>query len=269
MRTPRKLELTLTGRCNLRCIYCFHFDSPADVPDDLPIEAWLRFFEELTAAGVFEVTLSGGEALFRKDFRELVNGVVKNRMRFSLLSNGTLITDDVAEFLAQTRRCNSVQVSIDGPSAAIHDLNCGKGSFERAVRGLKALQKHGINRTVRLTITRQNYQHLEEAARILLEDLGIRSFSTNSACPFGMSRRNREQVLLTPLEFSEAMEAHRRIIGKYGNRVSAQAGPLSCFRHWRGLLEKVAQEADPKPGKVISPVAAGCSARWPFARTGS
>ena len=248
MRSPRKVELALTGRCNLRCVYCFHFDSAADVPEDLPAGEWLRFFEELTAAGVLEATLSGGEAFVRKDFKELVEGVVRNRMRFSLLSNGTLITDDAARFLASTKRCNSVQVSIDGPTGEVHDLNCGKGSFERAVRGLQALQRHGINRTVRLTITRSNYRHLEEAARILLEDLGLRSFSTNSACPFGMTRRDRDAIMLGPGELAEAMAAHRRIIERYGPRISAQAGPLSCFRHWRRLEELAREKAPPKPG---------------------
>lgn len=249
MRSPRKVELTITSRCNLRCIYCFHFDSAADVPEDLPSAEWLRFFEELTAAGVTEVTISGGEAMIRKDFKELVEGVVRNRMRFSILSNGTLINDDIAEFLASTNRCNSVQVSIDGPDSSVHDLNCGKGSFVRAVRGLRSLKKYNINRTVRLTITRNNYHHLEEAARILLEDIGLGSFSTNSACPFGMTKRDMDQIMLRPDEFAYAMEAHNRIIAKYGKRVSAQAGPLSCYTHWREVERKIRKNVPPRPGE--------------------
>lgn len=248
MRTPRKVELAITGRCNLRCVYCYHFDSPADVRDDLPTAEWLQFFEELTSLGVLEVSIGGGEAFIRGDFREIIRGVVKNRMRFSLLTNGTLITDELAAFLAETGRCNSVQVSIDGPSSAVHDKNCGHGSFEKAIRGLDHLKRYGINRTVRLTITRNNVAHLEEAARVLLEEVGLPSFSTNSACPFGLTKKNTAKVTLTPDEYAQAMIAHHNIILKYGRRVNAQAGPLSSFKHWTDMEKLKNEKAPSKPG---------------------
>lgn len=248
MMTPRSVDLAITTRCNLRCVYCSHFDSPGEVERDLPAEEWLKFFEELTAAAVMDVTLSGGEALIRKDFKELVNGIVKNRMRFSLLSNGTLINNDIAEFLASTGRCGSVQISIDGPDSKIHDLNCGKGSFEAALRGLKCLMKHGINCTVRLTISRNNIDHLEEAAELLLEEVGLRSFSTNSVCPFGMGQTNSDMVTLCPQEYARAMTAHHNIIKKYGNRVNSSAGPLSSYKHWTEMEKARRENAPGKPG---------------------
>ena len=114
MKTPKSVDLEITNRCNLRCRYCSHFSSAGDVEKDLSTEEWLQFFEELNRCAVMEVCLQGGEPFIREDFRELVEGIVRNRMRFSILSNGTLITDDMAAFLASTGRCNSVQVSIDG-----------------------------------------------------------------------------------------------------------------------------------------------------------
>jgi len=45
------------------------------------------------------VTLTGGEALSRPDFFKLVDGIIENRMRYSILSNGTLVTErTLAEF---------------------------------------------------------------------------------------------------------------------------------------------------------------------------
>ncbi len=248
MYSPKKVDLTITGKCNLRCIYCFHFNSPADIPKDLTTDEWLQFFEELNAANVLSVSVSGGEAFVRKDFNEIIEGIVRNRMRFNILSNGTLITDEKAEFLASTKRCDSVQVSIDGPNSSVHDLTCGTGSFEKAVRGLQALKKFGINRAVRLTITKQNYMYLEEAADTLLGELGLRSFSTNSACPFGMTKKDAENIMLGPDEFAKSMELHSRVIKKYGNRISAQAGPLSCHTHWSENEYKVENKVAPKPG---------------------
>ncbi len=114
MRTPNKVDIAITNRCNLRCRYCYHFESAGDVEGDLPAAEWLQFFEELNRCAVTEVTLAGGEPFIREDLKEIISGIVRNRMRFAILSNGTLIDDEMAAFLASTKRCNYVQVSIDG-----------------------------------------------------------------------------------------------------------------------------------------------------------
>ena len=75
--------------CNLRCLYCSHFSSAGDVESDLPAAEWTQFFEELNRCAVLDVTLCGGEPFLRKDLRELIESIVANRMRFSILTNGT------------------------------------------------------------------------------------------------------------------------------------------------------------------------------------
>ena len=129
MKTPKSVDLDVTNKCNLRCTYCGYFSGPGDVDRDLPKEEWLEFFEELNRCAVLNVCISGGEPFLRKDIEELIAGIVANRMRFNILSNGTLITDDLAAFLASTGRCNSVQVSIDGSTAETHEAFCGDGVF--------------------------------------------------------------------------------------------------------------------------------------------
>ena len=232
MNTPKSVHLDLTQRCNLRCKYCAHFTGPGDVDQDLPTEEWIQFFEELNRCAVLDVCLSGGEPFLRSDLKELIEGIVKNRMRFNILSNGTLITDDLASFLASTGRCNSVQVSIDGSTSETHDSFCGKGVFDKAVAGLKCIQRHGIPATVRVTIHRHNVRDLEEIARLLLEDLGIGSFSTNAASHMGLCREYAEQIQLTVEERSLAMETLLRLNRKYKGRIQAAAGPLAEAKQW-------------------------------------
>ena len=135
MKTPRSVDVEITSRCNLRCKYCYFFDNPAVTYQELTTEEWLQFFDELGQCGVMNVCLVGGEPFIREDLPRLIEGIVKNRMRFSILSNGSLIDDTIAAFIAETKRCNYVQVSVDGSSAAVHDTCRGKGSFEKAVRG--------------------------------------------------------------------------------------------------------------------------------------
>ncbi len=249
MRTPRSVDLLITSRCNLRCKYCSHFTSGADVEEDLPTEEWLKFFEELNRAMVLDVCLQGGEPFVRTDFRQLVDGIVRNGLRFSILSNATLITDEMAGFIASTGRCNYVQVSIDGSAAETHDACRGAGNFDRAVRGLKLLQRHGVPATVRVTIHRGNVRDLDNVARLLLEDFGLSSFGTNSASHLGLCRKNAEQVQLTGEERLIAMKSLLALSRKYDGRISANAGPLSEARGWRAMERAREQGLPSLPGR--------------------
>lgn len=237
MKTPKSVDLEITNRCNLRCRYCSHFSSAGDVDDDLSTEEWLQFFGELNRCAVMDVCLQGGEPFIREDFKELVDGIVKNRMRFSVLSNGTLITDDMSAFLASTGRCNSVQVSIDGSVETTHDAFRGKGNFHRALSGLRSLLKHNLPATVRVTLHRKNVRDLDHIARLLLEEIGLSSFSTNSASHLGLCRQNAEQVQLTAEERTLAMETLLRLNDQYSDRISAMAGPLAEARGWLKMIE--------------------------------
>ena len=249
MKTPKSVDLEITNRCNLRCRYCSHFSSAGDVEKDLSTEEWLQFFEELNRCAVMEVCLQGGEPFIREDFRELVEGIVRNRMRFSILSNGTLITDDMAAFLASTGRCNSVQVSIDGSVETTHDAFRGKGNFHRALSGLKSLMTHNLPATVRVTIHRKNVRDLDDIARLLLEEIGLPSFSTNSASHLGLCRQNAEQVQLTAEERTLAMETLLRLNDKYNGRISAQAGPLAEARGWLKMVDAQKEGLDRLPDR--------------------
>ncbi|MBN1103495.1 MAG: SynChlorMet cassette radical SAM/SPASM protein ScmE [Deltaproteobacteria bacterium] len=246
MRTPRSLDLDITNRCNLRCRYCSHFESAGEVEQDLPAEEWLRFFEELNRCAVLGVTLQGGEPFCREDLRELIQGIVRNRMRYEILSNGTLITDETAAFLSSTGRCNGVQVSVDGSGPSTHDPCRGEGTFNKAIEGITTLRKNNVPVSVRVTIHRQNVRDLEAIAGFLLEDMGFSGFSTNSASFLGICRRNAEQVQLTVEERTLAMETLTRLQRKYGGRISGSAGPLAEAVSWLAM-ERARREG---PGLV-------------------
>lgn len=249
MSTPRSVEISITSRCNLRCAYCSHFSSPGDVNQDLPKEEWVSFFEELGSLGIMDITLEGGEPFIRQDLPDIIEGIIQNRMRFTILSNGTLITGPMAAFLASTRRCNGVQISIDGASSTPHDAFRGEGNFNRALNGLSHLQRHQVPASVRVTIHRLNALELEETARFLLEEVGLHGFSTNAASYLGLCRQNTERVGLTVEERSLAMEALVRLNEKYHGRISGQAGPVAEARMWGEMVSAKRQGLESLPGR--------------------
>jgi SynChlorMet cassette radical SAM/SPASM protein ScmE len=248
MKTPRSIDLSITNRCNLRCAYCSHFTGAGDVGQDLPKQEWLQFFEELNRCSVMNVTLQGGEPFCRKDLPELIEGIVRSRMRFNILSNGTLITDEIADFLASTGRCGGVQVSIDGSMPMTHDACRGKGNFIKAMRGIRSLQKYNVPISVRTTIHRRNVSDLNNIATLLLEEIGLPSFSTNAASYIGLCRQNARHLQLTAEERSLAMETLLKLEKKYNGRIRATAGPLAEAKVWLEMGKACWQKSEIIPG---------------------
>lgn len=256
MPTPRKVDLEITSRCNARCKYCYYLNNEGVVYEDLPTSRWLEFFDELGRAKVMRVSLCGGEALIREDIFELIEGIVKNRMRFDLLTNGRLVTREKARWLRDTKRCESVQVSLDGSRAEVHDSMRGKGSFEPAVRAIRILKDEGLSTTVRVTIHRHNIEDLPATAKLLLEEIGLPEFSTNSASSLGTRDKYGDSVLLTPAQRLRAMRVMAALDEKYPGRIEASAGPLA---NWKGFHEMEAARVSSKPipgrGRLV---ACGC-----------
>ncbi len=248
---PQWVDISVTGRCNLACRYCFYADEMTAL-SDLPTERWLSFFQELGELGVQRVTLSGGEVFTRSDLFTLIDGIIANRMRYSILSNGTLITERTIEQFGEGKRrlrLDSIQVSIDGSCAEVHDRSRPPASFERAMRGLRLLKAHGFPVTVRVTINRHNVDDLEAIARLLLEEVGLTSFGTNEAEQMGTARCYGQDVVLSEEERRRAMAALTRLSEQYDGRIGAAAGPLARARMFGEIEAALARGESGVPGR--------------------
>jgi SynChlorMet cassette radical SAM/SPASM protein ScmE len=248
--SPKHVDIAITGKCNLACRYCFYADEMI-ARTNLPTERWLSFFEELGRLGVMTVCLTGGEVFTRPDLFELIDGIIANRLRYSLLCNGTMITEEtLAQFAIGKRRqrLDSIQVSVDGSSAEVHNLSRPK-SFGRALRGLKLLKEAGFPVTVRVTVNRYNVDDLENVAHLLLDEVGLLSFSTNEAYACGATDRSEGDIILTPAQREKAMEILSRLSEKYDQRIQATAGPLILARELKTMDEMLAIGQASLPGR--------------------
>jgi SynChlorMet cassette radical SAM/SPASM protein ScmE len=244
------VDIAITGKCNLACKYCFYADEMV-ARTNLPTERWLAFFDELGSLGVMTVCLTGGEVFTRPDLFELIDGIIANRMRYSLLSNGTMITQEtLAQFEIGKRRqrLDSIQISVDGSSEEVHNLSRPK-SFGRALRGLKLLKERGFPVTVRVTVNRHNVDDLENVARLLLEEVGISSFSTNEAYACGATDRTEGNIILTPAQRQKAMHVLTRLAEKYDQRIQATAGPLILAQELKTMDEMLASGQTSRSGR--------------------
>jgi SynChlorMet cassette radical SAM/SPASM protein ScmE len=232
--SPVDFDISLTGKCNLHCDYCFYAHEMHDRPD-LSLEEWFTFFDELGRLGVRTLTLSGGEVFVRRDLFELIDRIIEKRMSFSILSNGTLISEKTLALFEEKerrQRLSSIQVSIDGSCAEIHDKSRGAGSFKRAIKGLRMLKEAGFPVTTRVTINRHNVDDLDNIAALLLNDIGLHSFGTNDAMPMGAGCDNQAGITLLPQQQFQAMKTLIRLEKEYDGRINATAGPLAKWKSY-------------------------------------
>ncbi len=205
--------------------------------NDLSTEQWKSNIKKLGDAKIMRIILTGGEPFTRPDFFELVDSVIENRMRYSILTNGTLINEKTIEaFKVGKRRLrlDSIQISIDGSCSEVHNKS-RPDSYDRAVKGLRLLLKEGFPVTVRATISKHNIHDLEAMTAFLLEDIGLPSMTNNEASPIGTGCTYKEEVALDHKEILEAGLRLEKLQQKYPGRITAQAGPLAKLRMYKEM----------------------------------
>ncbi|MDR2991071.1 MAG: radical SAM protein, partial [Burkholderiaceae bacterium] len=106
----------LIRRCNLNCLHCYSTSADVDFKGELSTAEALTVLEQLRAAHVPALILSGGEPLLRPDLYEIAARAKALGFHLSLSSNGTLLTADHARRLAQTG-FDYVGISLDGLQA--------------------------------------------------------------------------------------------------------------------------------------------------------
>src|ERR1700691_4506730 len=91
---PLGVQLDLTYRCNERCVHCYLDHDDHGEMNTVEIKDLL---DQMAAAGVFFLTISGGEILMRRDFFEILEHARARTFCIKLKTNGVLIREKEAE----------------------------------------------------------------------------------------------------------------------------------------------------------------------------
>ena len=129
----------LTYACPLRCIHCYS-ESGRRKSEMLDESTALRLAHKLADAGPTRISFGGGEPLMAKWWHKVADVFHSKGINTAVFTGGWLLDLELATKLVTS--VDNVSVSIDGPSAAVHDLIRGRdGSFDRALRAVEFLLK--------------------------------------------------------------------------------------------------------------------------------
>ena len=166
---PLSVQLDLTYRCNERCVHCY---LDHDDHGELTTSEIKHLLDELAEAGVFFLSMSGGEILLRKDFFEILEHARALRFCVKLKTNAVLIREPQAERI-RSLGVHSVQISIYSHRAEVHDsITKVPGSLARSVDAIRFLKARGLKVIIADVLMIQNIQDYP-GVRALAAELGV------------------------------------------------------------------------------------------------
>ena len=147
-RVIHDLRVSITDRCNYKCVYCRTGEVGAQYPE-LGIDEYLRLIKLFVDLGITKVRLTGGEPLLRRGLVELVQELARLRtvegetLDLALTTNGHLLDGLAAPLKAAG--LNRVTVSMDAVDAATFErITRVPGSFEAVLGGIRAARAAGL-----------------------------------------------------------------------------------------------------------------------------
>ncbi len=184
-RAITDLRISVTDRCNYKCVYCRTGNEGA-VYAELPIDDYLRIGRLFTSLGIEKIRLTGGEPLLRSGLKQLIRELAKLRtldgapLDLAITTNGHLLADCAQELKdAGLRR---VTVSMDAVDrASFERITRVPGGYDAVLAGIRAAKRAGLE-------------------PVKVNSVLLRGFNDDQIIPFAHFARN-EGVELRFIEF--------------------------------------------------------------------
>lgn len=164
---PVAAHLQVADRCNHACAHCYQVQGERG---ELTFEQVCAVLDRLAAAGVLLLNVSGGEATLRGDLVEILRAARKRGFALRLYTNAFLVDEALAAQIASVGILET-HVSLYSGRAADHDaVTRVPGSWERTVRGVRALRGRGVRVVLKApatSLTPGGAQGVERLAREL------------------------------------------------------------------------------------------------------
>ncbi|HPE67773.1 MAG TPA: radical SAM protein [Thermotogota bacterium] len=150
---PYTVLISPTMRCNLRCRGCYAGEYTQN--DDMPIETFQDIIRQAKDMGTYFFTILGGEPFVR--FWELADVFEENSdCLFQVFTNGTLITEEVADRLKQLKNV-VVAFSVNGDEKETEYMR-GPGVYEKVLAGMQRMKERNLLFGTSLVLTRHNFE---------------------------------------------------------------------------------------------------------------
>lgn len=208
------ISVDITNSCNLRCKHCCIEAGDEKRGGDLSTNDMISILNKIIKIKPYEISISGGEPLLRKDFRQLTDYIRTNyRGYLTIMTNATLINENTASYLV--KNYDKIDVSLDGIDEETSSILRGPGVFEKAIRGIKMLTARGGNVVASMVLTRDTLHLGKKFIDFCNDELKIRGILRGFE-PIGRGKTNIDDFKVEGLSDGCNKNFERRDI-KYSN----------------------------------------------------
>jgi len=201
------IAIELTAFCNQHCDYCYNAwraDGGASIGTPELDVLLARIDRIVSAVSLEHVTITGGEPLACRDVFAVLDHLRARHVRAQMISNASLVTDDIAKKLAR-HRVLSVLVTLNGPDAELHDAQVGGAHFDATLRGIRSLRAAGVRVEGSIVLTKRNADRIAETLG-LFASLGVRKVALSRFSPAGYALAHASELLPTREDVTRALE---------------------------------------------------------------
>jgi len=211
--------------CNLSCAHCY---ANAHADATLPIDVFRKLLIEQEELGIFAVMVSGGEPLMYEGMLDLFQEFPDTS--FQVFTNGTLVTEEIAEILADLGNA-VLTFSIEGFEEETDRIR-GQGVFGKVLNAVEYCRKERLVYGATITVTRNNFAEVvSERFMKFLEGLGCAYVNFSTYIAVGQSPHHDWEISANQAEQLDLFKENARLkyamittVGKNGT-----AGVTGCF----------------------------------------
>ena len=175
MRAPHRMDLMVSAmtrdghwHCNQQCVHCYAAgQKEADEPE-LSTDEWKRIIDRCRAAGIPQVTFTGGEPTMREDLPELIDHARWFITRLN--TNGIRLTPEYCKRLRDAS-LDSMQVTFYSADEEIHNRLVGAQRWGDTTAGIENALAAGLNLSVNTPLCTLNRDYVSTLR--FLHDKGV------------------------------------------------------------------------------------------------
>ncbi len=175
MRAPHRMDVMVSAmtknglwHCNQKCIHCYAAGQVHAEEEELSTEDWKKILDKIRAAGVPQVTFTGGEPTMREDLFELISHA---RWFISRLNtNGVKLTKEYCQEL-KNAELDSLQITFYSSDAEVHNKLVGAPQYGNTVNGIKNAIEAGLSLSINTPLCTLNRDYVKTLE--FLHSLGV------------------------------------------------------------------------------------------------
>ncbi len=222
VRLPQSVALELTYKCNHQCKFC---SCPWDAPDstypkgeELSVHDWKKVVDILYSKGVELFSVSGGEALLKDGFEEILRHIRHEGDRrgldspIVLISNARKMTDDYLRLFKEL----NIHLSMSLPGYETFQEHTGVDNADGVLHWFQVAKIIGLKTTLNVTVTKKSYEELFQTISLGLIN-GAEDVLLNRFLPGGRGLSYMNELSLSPEQVNGMLDTAEEVLA-YANK---------------------------------------------------